>query len=60
VARQLNGDKNPVCCRAINRLLAEMKKRCKDGEYSTQTDAESAFRKFVEADPTCQKSEISF
>jgi hypothetical protein len=56
LARQLKVGKNPACCRAINRVLAEMKKRCKDGEYCTQTDAEGAFRKFVESDPTCQEA----
>ena len=33
-----------------------MKIRCRNGEYSTQTDAESAFRQFVEGESTCQKA----
>jgi hypothetical protein len=40
LARQLKVSKNPACCRAINRILAEMKKRCKDGEYSSHADAD--------------------
>jgi hypothetical protein len=59
LARQLKVGKNPACCRAINRILAEMKKRSRNGEYRNHTGAESAFRKCVEGEPTCQKSEIS-
>jgi hypothetical protein len=33
-----------------------MKQRCKAGEYSNQTEAESAFRKFVDDETACQKS----
>ena len=55
LAQQLKGDKSPACRRAINRILAEMKKRCEDGEYGAQTEAESAFRKFVAEEGTCQK-----
>ena len=47
--------KSAACMRAINRTLAEMKKRCEAGEYSNQTEAESAFRKFVEDEAACQK-----
>ena len=56
LARQLKVGKNPACCRAINRILAEMKIRCRNGEYSTQTDAESAFRQIVEGESSCQKA----
>jgi hypothetical protein len=55
LARQLKVNKNPSCCRAINRILADMKKRFEAGEYSSQTEAESAFRKFVEDERACQK-----
>jgi hypothetical protein len=55
LALQLKAGKNPNCRRAINRILAEMKKRCEAGEYSNQTEAESAFRKFVEDESACQK-----
>jgi hypothetical protein len=56
LARQLKGDKNPACCRAINRILAEMKKRCQNGDYGSHTEAESAFRRFVEGESACQKA----
>jgi hypothetical protein len=56
LARQLRVGKNPACCRAINRILAEVKKRCQNGEYSNHTDAESAFRRFVEGESACQKA----
>jgi hypothetical protein len=56
LSRLLKVGKNPACCRAINRILAEMKKRCEAGEYSNQTEAESAFRKFVEDEHACQKA----
>jgi hypothetical protein len=55
LAQQLKVNKNPACRRAINRILAETKKRCEVGEYSSQTEAETAFRKFIEDEPTCQK-----
>lgn len=57
LARQLKVNKNPACRRAINRILAEIKKRCGRGEYTSLTEAELAFRKFVEDDRACQKAE---
>jgi hypothetical protein len=56
LARLLKVGKSAACIRAINRILAEMKQRCKAGEYSNQTEAESAFRKFVDDETACQKS----
>jgi hypothetical protein len=41
LARQLKVGKNPACCRAINRILAETKKRCEAGEYSNQSEVEA-------------------
>jgi hypothetical protein len=55
LARLLKVGKSAACIRAVNRILAEMKKRCEAGEYSNQTEAESAFRKFVEDESACQK-----
>jgi hypothetical protein len=43
------------CRRAIERILTMMKKRYEDGEYSSRTEAEVAFRKFVKGEPACQK-----
>jgi hypothetical protein len=50
LASQLKVDKTPACRRAINRILAEVKTRCKNGEYDNPMAAESAFRKFVEVE----------
>jgi hypothetical protein len=47
LAHQLRIDKSPACRRAINRMFAEMKKRCEAVEYSDQTEAESAFRNLL-------------
>jgi hypothetical protein len=59
LADQLKVDKTPACRRAINRILAEMKTRCENGEYSTPMQAESAFRGFVEDDRTCRKTQTA-
>lgn len=56
LAHQLRIDKTPACRRAINRILEDMKKRCENGEYRTPMDAESAFRKFVDDERSCQKA----
>ena len=56
LAHQLRIDKTPACRRAINRILEEMKKRCENGEYRDPKEAESAFRKFVQDDRSCQKA----
>jgi hypothetical protein len=40
LALQLKAGKSLNCRRAINRILAEMKKRCKDGEYSNHAEAD--------------------
>jgi hypothetical protein len=59
LADQLKIDKTPACRRAINRILAEVKTRCENGEYSTPMAAESAFRKLVEDERTCQKTKAA-
>jgi hypothetical protein len=56
LAHQLKIDKTPACRRAINRILEEVRKRCESGEYSDPTEAEPAFRKFVEEERACQKA----
>jgi hypothetical protein len=55
LAQELKANKTPPCRRAVNRILAEMKKRVDAREYSNQTEAEIAFRKFVEDEPACQR-----
>jgi hypothetical protein len=54
LAQQLRIDKSPSCRRAINRILEQMKKRCKDGKYGTSMAAESDFREFVDKERVCQ------
>jgi hypothetical protein len=56
LAQQLKIDKTAACRRAINRILEEMRKRCENGEYADPMAAESAFRKFVEDERSCQKA----
>jgi hypothetical protein len=54
LADQLKVNKTAACCRAINRMLAEMKKRCNAGEYGNEAEAENAFRTLVENQYSCQ------
>jgi hypothetical protein len=55
LAQQLKADKSPACRRAIERILATMKKRCEDGEYDSRTKAELDFRTLVAHERACQK-----
>lgn len=55
LAQQLKLNKSAACRRAINRILAEMKKRSETGEFSNQTEGETAFRKLVEDEGACHK-----
>jgi len=54
LAKQLKIKKSPACCRAINRILAEVKKRCAAGEFRDQNESEDAFRKLVQEELNCQ------
>jgi hypothetical protein len=56
LAEQLKIDKNPACRRAINRILAEFKERCEKGEFENPLSAESAFRKSIEGQISCQEA----
>jgi hypothetical protein len=56
LAHQLKIDKTPACRRAINRILAEMKRHREKSEYDSPMAAESAFRKFVQVERACQKT----
>jgi hypothetical protein len=56
LAEQLKADKNPACRRAINRILADTKKRCEEGKYETPMEAEAALRRLVEETSPCQKA----
>jgi hypothetical protein len=52
---QLKRGKSPACRRAIGRMLATMKERCARDEFESQAEAERAFRKLVDTEPTCSK-----
>ncbi len=54
-AQQLKLDKNAACRRAIERILAMIKKHCDEGVYESRTAAELDFRKLVEQQGTCRK-----
>jgi hypothetical protein len=54
LAEQLKVDRNAACRRAIERMLAMMKKRCADGEYGSRTEAALDFRKLVKLQSTCR------
>lgn len=56
LAEQLKAEKSPACRRAINRILADTKKRCEEGRYGTPMEAEATFRKLVEGIRACQKA----
>jgi hypothetical protein len=59
LAQQLKADKSAACRRAIERILARMKKRCEEGVYSSPTEGELDFRRLVEQERTCRKQTLS-
>ena len=58
LAQQLKIDKNAACRRAIERILAMIKKRCDERRYESRTAAELDFRKVVEQQGTCQNRKV--
>ncbi len=55
LAGQLKVHRNAACCRAIERILALVKRNYQDGKYTSQTGAEVDFRRLVEKQGTCAK-----
>jgi hypothetical protein len=53
LASQLRANKSAACRRAIQRILALMKKDYEAGRYTTHTEAENEFRRLVEYDEAC-------
>jgi hypothetical protein len=53
LAKQLKANKNAACRRAIQRILALMKKDYEAGRYNAHTEAENEFRRLVENDERC-------
>jgi hypothetical protein len=54
LATQLKLFKEPACRRAIQRVLALMKKDYEAGRYKTVTEAEVEFRRLVEQEENCK------
>lgn len=56
LATQLKANKNPACRRAIERILATLKKKYEEGKFASTTEAEAEFRSLVEHQKSCRKS----
>jgi hypothetical protein len=52
---QLKVDKSAACCRAIERILALVKRNYQDGKYGNEAEAELDVRRLVEKQGTCAK-----
>jgi hypothetical protein len=53
LATQLESKQSAACRRAIQRILAVIKKNYEGGEYESRTEAEREFRKLVKREETC-------
>jgi predicted transcriptional regulator len=54
LATQLKSNKSAVCRRAIQRILAVVKKNFEDGKYKDDVEAEADFRRLVDRDEGCK------
>jgi len=54
LANQLRANKSAACRRAIQRILAIVKKNCEQGKYKNDVEAEADFRRFVDRDESCK------
>ncbi len=54
LANQLKVDKSAACRRAIQRILAVVKKNFEDGKYENDVEAEADFRRLVDRDEGCK------
>jgi len=54
LASQLKVDKSAACRRAIQRILAVVKKNFEDGRYKNHVEAEAEFRQLVNRDEGCK------
>ena len=54
LASQLRADKSAACRRAIQRILAVVKKNFEDGKYKNDIEAEADFRQLVYRDEGCK------
>jgi predicted transcriptional regulator len=55
LASQLKTNKSAVCRRAIQRILAVVKKNFEDGKYKNDVEAEADFRQLVDRDEGCTR-----
>ncbi len=51
---QLRANKSAACRRAIQRILAVVKKNFEDGKYKNDVEAEADFRQLVDRDEGCK------
>lgn len=58
LAEQLRVGKNAACRRAIARILSSMKERWESGGFRSRSEAERAFRKRVDEEAICQKTDF--
>jgi hypothetical protein len=54
LASQLKVDKSAACRRAIQRILAVVKKNFEGGKYENNVEAEADFRQLVDRDDACK------
>jgi hypothetical protein len=54
LATQFKTNKSALCRRAIQRILAVVKKNFEDGKYKNDVEAEADFRKLVGRDEGCK------
>jgi hypothetical protein len=54
-AVQLKDGKNIACRRAVDKILAMMKKRIANGEYFSAAEAELDLIRFLERESSCSK-----
>ena len=55
LASQLRANKSAACRRAIQRILAVVKKNFEDGKYRNHVEAEADFRQLVDRDEGCTR-----
>ena len=54
LASQLRANKSAACRRALQRILAVVKKNVEDGKYKNDVEAEADFRQLVDRDEGCK------
>jgi hypothetical protein len=54
LTNQLRANKSAACRRAIQRILAVVKKNFEDGKYKNDVEAEADFRQLADRDEGCK------